>query len=149
MKVDSPRFGALEVDQDKVIEFPHGLPGFEHCKRFSLFHEAGGQPIVYTLQSLDDPDVALPVADPAQFGFHYELTLEDRDVAMLEVSSADDVAVAVVLRRGGGADDSAAAAGAITANVMAPLVINTRTRRGMQQPISKLGFDVTFRTLRL
>jgi flagellar assembly factor FliW len=144
MKVDSPRFGPLEVDQDKVIEFPAGLPGFEHCKRFSLFHEAGGQPIVYTLQSLDDADVALPVADPAQFGFHYELTLEDTDVAMLEVDSADEVAVAVVLRRGG-ADE--AGAGAITANVMAPLVINTRTRRGMQQPISKLGFDVTFRTL--
>jgi flagellar assembly factor FliW len=145
MKVDSPRFGPLEVEQDDVIEFPEGLPGFEHCKRFSLFHEAGGQPIVYTLQSLDDPEVALPVADPAQFGFHYELTLEDSDVAMLEVGSADDVAVAVVLRRNGGADD--AGAGAISANVMAPLVINTRTRRGKQQPISKLGFDVTFRTL--
>ncbi|MGB0128117.1 MAG: flagellar assembly protein FliW [Rhodocyclaceae bacterium] len=145
MKVDSPRFGPLEVEQDDVIEFPEGLPGFEHCKRFSLFHEAGGQPIVYTLQSLDDPEVALPVADPAQFGFHYELTLEDSDVAMLEVGSADDVAVAVVLRRNGCADD--AGAGAISANVMAPLVINTRTRRGKQQPISKLGFDVTFRTL--
>jgi flagellar assembly factor FliW len=144
MKVDSPRFGPLEVDQEKVIEFPAGLPGFEHCKRFSLFHEADGQPIVYTLQSLDDVDVALPVADPAQFGFHYELTLEDSDVAMLEVDSADEVAVAVVLRRGG-ADE--VGGGAITANVMAPLVINTRTRRGMQQPISKLGFDVTFRTL--
>lgn len=146
MKVDSPRFGPLEVDQDKVIEFPDGLPGFEHCKRFSLFHEAGGQPIVYTLQSLDDPEVALPVADPAQFGFHYELTLEDRDVAMLEVGSADDVAVAVVLRRDAAAAADAGA-GAISANVMAPLVINTRTRRGKQQPISKLGFDVTFRTL--
>lgn len=145
MKIESPRFGPLEVDQDKIIEFPKGLPGFEHCKRFSLFHDEAGQPIVFTLQSLDDPDVALPLTDPARLGFHYELTLEDRDVETLELGAAEDVAVAVVLRRAEGSEPRGASAnGGITANLMAPLVINTRKRRGIQQLIGRRGFDVTF-----
>lgn len=147
MKIESPRFGPLEVDQDKIIEFPKGLPGFEHCKRFSLFHDEAGQPIVFTLQSLDDPDVTLPLTDPAQLGFHYELTLEDRDVEMLEIGAAEDVAVAVILRRAEGAEPrDGSASGSISANLMAPLVINTRKRRGIQQLIGKRGFDVTFRS---
>lgn len=147
MKIESPRFGPLEVDQDKIIEFPKGLPGFEHCKRFSLFHDEAGQPIVFTLQSLDDPDVTLPLTDPAQLGFHYELTLEDRDVEMLEIGAAEDVAVAVILRRAEGAEPrDGSASGGISANLMAPLVINTRKRRGIQQLIGKRGFDVTFRS---
>jgi len=148
MKIESPRFGALEVDQDKIIEFPSGLPGFEHCKRFSLFHEEVGQPIVFTLQCLDDPAVALPVTDPARLGFHYELTLEDRDVEMLELGAAEDVAVAVILHRAeGDAPREGAAQGGISANLMAPLVINTRQRRGVQQLIGRRGFDVTFRSI--
>lgn len=147
MKIESPRFGPLEVDQDKIIEFPKGLPGFEHCKRFSLFHDEVGQPIVFTLQSLDDPDVALPLTDPAQLGFHYELTLEDGDVKMLEPGAAEDVAVAVILHRPeSAAPRDGSANGGITANLMAPLVINTRKRRGIQQLIGRRGFDVTFRS---
>jgi flagellar assembly factor FliW len=147
MKIESPRFGPLEVDQDKIIEFPKGLPGFEHCKRFSLFHDDVGQPIVFTLQSLDDPDVALPLTDPAQLGFHYELTLDDDDVEMLELGGAEDVAVAVILRRAEDAEPrDGAANGGISANLMAPLVINTRKRRAIQQLIGRRGFDVTFRS---
>jgi flagellar assembly factor FliW len=144
MKVDSARFGSLEVEDDKVIEFPNGLPGFEHCKRFSLFHEENGhRPIVYTLQSLDDPAVALPITDPANFGFRYELTLEDPDVDLLDLQSTEEATVAVVLHRTDANPRSRSADARVSANLLAPLVINTRTRRGLQQLIPKVGVDVT------
>jgi flagellar assembly factor FliW len=146
MKIESPRFGALEVDQEKIIEFPAGLPGLEHCTRFSLFHEDGSEPVVFTLQSLDDPELALPIADPVRFGFHYELTLADEDVALLQLDSAEDAAVAVILRHADAQSPHRRASDPkVSANVMAPLVINTRQRRGMQQMMGKVGFDVTFR----
>ncbi len=143
MKIDSPHFGALEIDAAKVIEFPQGLPGFEHCRRFSLFHDDGAQPIVFTLQSLDEPDVALSIADPTRFGLHYELTLSDEDASALQLGAPEEVAVAVVVHRATDAEPNKK----ISANLMAPLVINTRERRGLQQVIARSGFDITLKPI--
>lgn len=145
MRIDSPHFGALEIDAAKVIEFPKGLPGFEHCRRFTLFHEDSAEPIVFTLQSLDEPDVALSIADPTRFGLHYELTLSDEDTSALRLGAPEEVAVAVVLHRA--ADAVTAASSSISANLMAPLVINTRERRGLQQVIARTGFDITLKPI--
>lgn len=140
MIIDSLHFGTLEIDPARSIEFPLGLPGFEQCRRFSLFHEAGSaQPIVHSLQSLDDPALVFSVADPGLFGFHYQLTLSDEESRLLGVESPEDLAVAVILRRAEGA------ASPVSANLMAPLVINLRTRRALQQVIARTGFDVSFR----
>ena len=35
LTIDSTRFGRIEVDPDSVIEFPHGLIGFE-SRRYAL-----------------------------------------------------------------------------------------------------------------
>ncbi len=137
MKIDSPRLGLVEVDSGKIIEFPGGIPGFEHCTRFALFHQEGREPAVYMLQSLDDPEVTLPIADPARLGFRYELTLGDDEVRALRLGSEADAAVAVVLRRN---DDAK-----LSANLTAPLVINLRERRGLQQIIARMGCEVTLR----
>ncbi len=50
MKIESPRFGTLEVDASKIIEFPRGLPGFESCRRFTLFDPPGNDPKYFILQ---------------------------------------------------------------------------------------------------
>ena len=83
MKIESPRFGTLEVEPSRIIEFPRGLIGFEECKRFSLFHPEGETPSYFILQSLDDPVLAFHIADPAPFGFGHEIILSDAEAADL------------------------------------------------------------------
>ena len=103
--------------------------------------------MVYTLQSLDDPEVALPITDPAQLGFRYELMLEDDDVRALRLGSREDAAVAVVLRRNDDAQMRRATDPKLSANLTAPLVINMRERRGVQQIIARMGCELTFRPI--
>ena len=38
MQIKSPMFGSAEIAEDKIIEFPMGLPGFEDCRRWTLVH---------------------------------------------------------------------------------------------------------------
>ena len=123
MKIESPRFGAIEVSPDRVIEFPSGLPGFEKLRRFSLFHPEGGRSGQFILQSLEDAEVALQIADPQRFGFAYEIHLSEDEVGLLQLADPVDAAVAVVLSDDGGAP---------RANLKAPLIINTRARLGLQ-----------------
>lgn len=135
MKIDSPRFGTLEVEPSKVIEFPRGLPGFEHCRRFSLFHPEGEDPKYFILQSLDDADVAFHIADPARFGFSYEIALSDEEAAELQFSDPTSIVVTVMLSRS--APDTP-----LSANLNSPLVINLASRRGLQHVFAQLNYAV-------
>ncbi|MBC9072599.1 flagellar assembly protein FliW [Thauera sp. CAU 1555] len=143
MKIESAQFGTFEVAEDKLIEFPAGLPGFEDCKRFALVHEEGAD-AVELLQSVDDPEVVFALADPASFGIHYEFKLTDDEQAALGLNSPEQALVAVIVRKDEAGEGSPASAG-LRANFMAPLVINVEARRGLQKVINKMECDITMR----
>lgn len=132
MNIESPRFGTLTVEPGKIIEFPQGLAGFENCHQFSLFHpENDGvqqTPRYFILQSIDDPEAAFQLADPARFGFSYEIALSDEESTLLKLNDPKDIAVTVMVWRAPG-DDPASPP---RANLKAPILINTRERRGLQ-----------------
>ncbi|MBX3686286.1 MAG: flagellar assembly protein FliW [Rhodocyclaceae bacterium] len=144
MKIESPVFGTLEVSDDRIIEFPAGLPGFDDCHRFTMIHEEGAAGQVVQLQSLDQPEVVLSIAGPETLGISYDFTLSDAEVDTLRLTRPEDVVVAVVIRRAGDEGKGPSEAG-LRANFIAPLVINTASRIGMQKIFSKLGCDITLR----
>lgn len=147
MKIKSPEFGTVEVADDRIIEFPAGLPGFEQCQRFALVHEEGREAEVFLLQAVDDPEVAFSVTAPARLGVNLEFVLSDEDMALLQLDDAgkiDEVAVVIIIRSQKSEEAGPAGAG-LSANFMAPLVINTRARLGMQKVISRLGCEITLR----
>ncbi len=145
MKIESALFGSFEVNEDKMIEFPAGLPGFEACKRFALVHEDGTDASVVLLQSAEDPEVAFTLADPASFGIHYEFILSDEEQALLGLSAAEQALVAVIVRKDEGGEGGSPASAGLRANFMAPVVINVQARLGLQKVISKMECDVTMR----
>lgn len=135
MNIESPRFGTLQIEPSKIIEFPQGMAGFESSHRFSLFHPEEHEPRYFILQSIDDPALALQITDPAQFGFSYEINLDDAESALLKLADPGDIAVAVIVWRA--PEDGEGAP--LRANLKAPLLINTRERRGMQHVFLKLN----------
>ncbi len=130
--------GAIDVKPEEIITFPGGMPGFENLTRYKLFHEEG-QPTVFWLNSVDDPDVQFTVADPAVFRVQYQITLNDAEEALLQLDDSADTALLVMLYRGDGTD----AHSAIQANFLGPLVINTKTRIGLQKVLNKVEGFVT------
>ncbi len=136
VRIESPRFGPLEVAAERVIDFPVPLSGFDGSRRYSLFHPEGGEPKYFILQSLDQPEVAFTVADPAQLGFNYEIALSDDEAAAISLAHPADAAVVVLLIKEGEG---------VRANLNAPLIINLRTRQGLQHTFARLDYQVTLR----
>ena len=140
MKISSPVVGEIEVSPERVITFPAGLPGFEACRQFALLHAEGNDaPQLFMLQSLDDADVGFTVTTPDILGLNYEFVLSDAEVDDLQLTDPADVSVLLIVRRDG--DNP------VHANVMAPLVINTATRRGLQEIIGKVDTSVTLKAV--
>lgn len=135
MNIESPRFGRLTVSPEKIIDFPRGLPGFEQLRQFTLLHPEGEEPKYFILQSLEDVEVAFHIADPSPYGFSYQINLSDEEAALLGEGEAGDFVVVVMLISN--------PTGGVRANLKAPLVLNLRTRRGLQHIFSALDYQLS------
>jgi flagellar assembly factor FliW len=142
-QVETFLFGRIEVKPEQVIAFPAGLVSFEDKKRFTLVHETdAGDPVSFTLQSLEDPALAFQIIDPAALGFSYELSLTDEESAAIQLADPADAAVVLLLYK----KEGKATAG-LGASLRAPLIINTRTRLGLQKLLPKLKPNVVLSNL--
>lgn len=139
LSINSTRYGLIEIDEDKAIEFPSGLIGFENLRRFAFLHPESDSPKYYVLQSLDDADIAFTVADPAIFGFSYEIALSDDLNALLEQPDtpeaiADDAVLVLLAKE---ADNAP-----LRALLKAPLILNLKTRKGVQHTFTRLDYTL-------
>ena len=107
------------------LAFPAGLPGFEDLRRFALAHWGGPDSPYARLVSLERPGVAFLVAPPEAFFDDYDVEVRDDDAALLQLDDPADALVLVMITVGERADQA-------TANLLGPLVVNTRARLGAQ-----------------
>ena len=147
MNIESPVLGSIEIAEDKVIEFPQGLPGFESCKRFALVHDEDESAGLFMLQSLDEPDLVFSLTMPGNLGVNYEFELSDEEVAVLGLSKAEEAVVAVIVRKEVEGEAASPDRTGLRANFMAPLVINVDARRGLQKVINRMGCEVTLKSV--
>lgn len=146
MKINTTRFGELEVNQETILTFPRGLPGFENCNRFQLLHEDKEGPVVFYMQSLDDPAVSFSIVDPALFGFNYQLTLSDQEVELLQADNSSELAVVLMVYKALGAGgEETMLQGGVTANINGPLVLNPAKKLGLQKVLLGPKCDITVR----
>ena len=107
-----------------VIELVHPMPGFPDLTSFALV-QLDDDGMLCALRSLEDPELRFLVVPPHAFFPEYAPVVDDATVAELAIESADDVLVLVIL-------NPAASLDATTANLLAPVLVNTHTRRAAQ-----------------
>lgn len=120
--VRSRRFGTFDVPADRVLTFPQGLIGFPEASRFVILDHRPGSPFRWML-SLDDPELGFAVANPGELVAGYEPPLEL--ACRLLQAPAEHVALFVIVTIP--SDPTA-----MTVNLMAPVVVDMRTRRARQ-----------------
>ncbi len=128
------RFGVIDVDRDLVIGFAEGLIGFENCRQYVVVRHDDKSAFRW-LQSLDEPGVAFPIVEPFSFRPDYAPTISDTDARMLSLSSDSPTLLFVVVSVPN--QDPRA----MTANLLAPLVINGETRQGKQVIVQDEGYS--------
>ncbi|MDX2055327.1 MAG: flagellar assembly protein FliW [Polyangiaceae bacterium] len=124
MNIISKRFGKVSFEEDAVINFPHGIIGFPEAKKYILLGQ-GESGVVGWLQSVDAPEIALPVASAHAFPAPYpDVPLTDAMLAAGMEAPGENVAVLAVI--------IATPAQEPTVNLLAPIVIDADTRQGAQ-----------------
>jgi len=126
MKVESHRFGTLEIAEDEIIRFPHGIIGFPTDVEFVLLRK-NGQSALGWLQSLMTPQLAFPVVtidalavDPSYYEARIQIGADSSDLAKIAEAHA---IMAIVC---------ASASLPPTVNLLAPVIVELSTRTGAQ-----------------
>ncbi|MEX2291018.1 MAG: flagellar assembly protein FliW [Mycobacteriales bacterium] len=107
-----------------VLTMDGGLAGFPGADRYALVELPEASPL-FLLRSLDVEGLEFVVAPPAVFFADYAPELDDATVDLLGITDATDVLLLVMLTVGTGIETA-------TANLLAPIVINQRTRSAAQ-----------------
>jgi flagellar assembly factor FliW len=135
MDIDTLRFGRLSVDEKKLLSFRNGLPGLEDCREYAILQFAESTPL-HWLQSTQKPEICLPIVNSFAICPGYNFDISDEDVEELALNKPDDVyVVSVVLIPEDNIEQ-------LTANLVAPIIINHRTCAAKQIIINSGEYNV-------
>lgn len=136
--LETKHFGSVAYEEEEQLQFPAGMPGFEDQRSFLALRFAHSDPLVY-LQSVEKGELcflAVPVL-VADHEYRLQVCAEELELIGLppepQPEIGKDVLCLAVLsvREHGGA----------TANLLAPLVVNLKDRRGVQAVMAGSGYS--------
>ena len=136
MKINTSRFGVIDVSDSKWITMKGSILGFEHLKRFILLNHEESTPLCW-LQSIDDPAVAFVVVNPRTIKSDYNPDVFERDLESLEIESNDDIALLSLITVRSNPFR-------MTANLRAPILINAANRMASQVILDDPNYPIQY-----
>lgn len=136
MKLNTTRFGEIEVDENSFFEFVSPILGYEDENKFILIEHNESSKFKW-LQSAKTPSLAFVVTVAGLFGIDYSFELPDSTQEELGIEEAEDIlALSIVVIPHANPRKS-------TINLLAPIIINLKTKKASQIVLAdaKLAVD--------
>lgn len=132
-------FGTIDIEEDKIIEFPNGIIGLENLKKFALIFDSEREERanISWLQSMDEPYMAFPVINPIDITEEYTPIIEDE--LMKNIGDPADADILIFVTMSIPSDLTK-----MTANLKAPLIINTVDRKAMQVIVENQDYEIKY-----
>ena len=140
MKVDTTRFGAITIDEQKIITMPFGMLGFPDEKRYVIVQHKENSPFFW-YQSMDDPALAFVITSPFFFVPDYAVSLGDA-INQMSWDDGDKVELYVVVNIPNGSPDK------MTANLIGPILVNTENYQAVQMVVTESPYSHRFPLLK-
>ncbi|KPU44663.1 flagellar assembly factor FliW [Oxobacter pfennigii] len=122
MVIDSKFFGQIEAADEDIIYFEEGLLGLEDVKKFILV-DIEGESSFKCLQSADSQEIAFIVISPWEVEEGYQVDIDDEELITLQDNDLSDIFIYSIVTL---SQDK------MTANLIGPIILNTKTKRGKQ-----------------
>ena len=132
-KFYTSRFGELTVEENKIVNFANGIPAFEGEHEFVIIPYEEESPY-YFMQSLKTPELAFILTVPFLFFPDYTIEIDDTTEKELEIKNQDHVSVYTLVTIPNGSVRY------MTANLLAPVVLNTENMKAKQLVMDKSNY---------
>jgi flagellar assembly factor FliW len=133
MRIETRRFGTLQLNTDQLFLFPQGLIGMETLRQWALLPDPQN-PSVAWLQSASRGDRSIALVSPRAFFESYRVHVTRRELECLHMQPGAELYIMTTV---------SGHVGKLTTNLRAPLLLNLDRRLGCQiitndsQPLQK------------
>lgn len=127
MVINTRVFGEITIEDNKLIHFPGGIVGFPQLQDFALIHdeEKGDNGGIRWMQSVQEPQFAMPVINPLCVKEDYNPLVEDDLLAPLGNIEPEELLVLTTITVPSDLTK-------MTVNLKAPFIINAANRIAAQ-----------------
>ena len=125
MKLHARSFGEIEINEEDILTFPDGIPGFEESKRYIIINNPDEENPFDWLQSVDNGDLAFVIINPFFVKPDYDIIIPESALKKLKIKDESDVSLYSIVVVPEKIED-------MTVNLTGPIVINVRERLGKQ-----------------
>ncbi|GAA5505062.1 flagellar assembly protein FliW [Novipirellula caenicola] len=122
MRIDTNRFGTLQINADELFLFPQGLIGMETLRQWALLPDPESASVAW-LQSASRGDRAIPLISPRAFFSEYRVHISRRELGSLHLRPGSELYVMTTV---------SGRQGKVTTNLRAPILLNLDHRLGCQ-----------------
>ena len=133
MQIKTKYFGEIQIDEKQIIDFPEGIPGFQDDKQYIIIRDEDTDFTFF--QSLKTEDLCFITLPPVLIVGDYGFDISKETVEKLELEKAEDVLVYSILNI---PEDYKK----MTANLKAPVIINIKNNKGIQELLDDDKFDL-------
>lgn len=134
MNIKTTRFGEIEINDDKIIEFEQGIPGFDEEKQFVIIPYDEKSPFLF-MQSVKQEDLAFLIINPFLIFADYEFEIDDASIEDLAVKQSEDLLIYTIITMNEGDIKQ------MTTNLVAPIVINKENNKAKQVVLEKSKYN--------
>jgi len=132
--IQTSRFGAIDIDGDKIITMATPLLGFPAERHFILLPHGPGSAF-WWLQSTDNPDLAFVVIQPGIINPSYRPAIPAHLQQELHAQGAEELEILVILTIPKGQPE------AMTANLLGPVILNPTHKLAKQILLDPAAYD--------
>lgn len=125
MKINTPAFGEIEIDEKNVLDFTNGILGFEDLKKYIVLSNEDDDTVFYWLQSIEEPDISFVVTNPFLFISDYEFDIPESVVKQLELEKQEDLIVYSITVITENIKNA-------TINLKGPVLVNSKNKKAKQ-----------------
>jgi len=135
MKVNTSRFGTLDITDNEIIRFPDGLYGFEKETEFTFlpFNPNVESPMEW-MQSLKSSHLAFVITDPNLYLQDYKLKLSKDDKKLIKLEGEESFLTRTIVTIPENYLE-------MTTNLIAPLIINKDKGVAKQFVLTSMDYD--------
>ncbi|WP_347321600.1 flagellar assembly protein FliW [Rossellomorea sp. RS05] len=132
MNIQTTYHGNITVNDEELLSFIKGIPGFHDEKQFALLPLEGNE-WFQVLQSTSTPDLAFITTNPFLFFPEYDFELDGASLDQLGNPTTEDIQVLAILTVKDPFKES-------TANLQGPIIINTANKSGKQIILTDMNY---------
>lgn len=139
--IQTSRFGPLDIDDEKIITMTTPFLGFSAERRFILLPH-GPDSVFWWLQSVDNPDLAFVVIQPAKIAPLFNPAISPQLRQEVQAADPEELEILVILTIPPGRPE------AMTANLLGPVLLNPVKRLAKQILLDPAQYDPCWPVMR-